>query len=148
MSTTTTGLDDVNEDIARSGGSFFKLTHKEHGTIEGTLLGAEKRVKTFEGKEVLSRSTGKPRHEWVLTLQTEMRDADQADDDGVRRVSCNEGLQIAIREELRRKGAKLEYGGRIKLGVKQDPETPTSQAVYGAVWTPPQPAVDIDTEFI
>ena len=53
-------LDDLNRDVASSGGGWFKLNLIEHGTLKGIVVDVETREKTFEGSVVLSRKTGKP----------------------------------------------------------------------------------------
>ena len=67
-------LDDLNRDVASSGGGWFKLNRIEHGTLKGIVVDVETREKTFKGSVVLSRKTGKPRQERVFTLITDQRD--------------------------------------------------------------------------
>ena len=42
-------LDDLNRDVASSGGRWFKLNGIEHGTLKGIVVDVETREKTFEG---------------------------------------------------------------------------------------------------
>lgn len=134
-------IDALNDDIARGGGSWVKLRTKEDPPVEGVILAAEKRDRTDpEGNVVYKRGTQTPRTEWVFTLQTEQRDGDE--DDGVRKVPCNEGAQIAVREAVKAGGGTLAIGGTLKIGVKEDPEDSYKQATYIARYTPPVATVE------
>jgi len=128
-------LDDLNRDVASSGGTWVKLNRVEHGTLTGIVVDVETRDKTFEGAVVLSRKTGKPRQERVFTLITELRDPDIDDDKGLRKFSANEGAYFAVLDALKTAKATAEIGDTLAIKVTKDPETSTSQADYAAKWT-------------
>lgn len=128
-------LDELNRDVASSGGGWFKLNRIEHGTLKGIVVDVETREKTFEGSVVLSRKTGKPRQERVFTLITDQRDPEVDDDKGIRKFSANEGAYFAILDALKEAKATAEVGDTLAIKVVKDPETTTSQADYKAQWT-------------
>lgn len=129
-------IDALNEAVASAGGTWVKLRNLEDPAIEGVIVGFEKREKRNpDGDIIASRKTGKPRTEWVFTLQVDERDGE--DDDGIRKLSCNESMQRAISEAIRASGKAAEEGGVLKVGVKADPEDSYSQADYQARYTPP-----------
>lgn len=132
-------LDQLNEAVDTIGGKWLKINRVEHGAAEGALVDFEIRPKTFEGAPVLSRKSGEQRKEWVLTLRID--EAEDADDDRLRKLSLNEAGQRALATALKEAKAKAEVGGRIKIAVVEDPETSTQQATYRARYTPP-PAID------
>ena len=128
-------LNELNEDVARSGGGWFKLNRVEHGTLKGIVVDIETREKTFEGNVVLSRKTGKPRLERVFTLITDLRDPDIDDDNGIRKFGANEGAYFAILDAVKDAKATAEVGDTLEIKVTADPATSTSQAEYKARWT-------------
>lgn len=135
-------MDALNDEIASSGGSWVKLISSDDAPVEGTIIEFEKRDRrTPQGEVVLSKKTGKPRIEWVFTLQTDRRDDD--DDDGIRKLSCNESLRFTIADAIRDAGKPAEVGGTLKVGfVSRDDEY--SQAVYQAKYTPPVKTIDTE----
>ena len=128
-------LNELNEDVARSGGAWVKLNRVEHGTLKGIVVDVEVREKMFEGNVVLSRKTGKPRLERVFTLITDKRDADIDDDKGIRKFGANEGAYFAILDALKAEKTTAEVGDTLEIKVTTDPATSTSQAEYKARWT-------------
>jgi hypothetical protein len=135
-------IDALNEAVASAGGTWAKLK-AEGDVIEGTIVEFEKRERrTPQGEIVLSKKTNKPRIEWVFTLQTDERDGD--DDDGIRKLSCNESMQRAISEAIRDAGKPAEVSGTLKVGFLGR-EDEYSQAEYRAKYTAPVKSVDIDT---
>lgn len=136
-------LDQLNDEIASFGGEWVKLNRKEHGALEGEIVDVEVREKSFEGQVVLSRKTGQPRKEWVVTLRVPETERDGADDDGIRKVSLNESGQRAFAAAVKAAKAKVEAGGTLKIGVKADPATDREQAEYQARYTPPAKTIDL-----
>lgn len=138
-------IDALNEAVASSGGTWVKLRNTDDPAVEGTIVSFESRDKRNpDGDIVASRKTGKPRTEWVFTLQTADRDGE--DDDGIRKLSCNESMQRAIRDAIKASGKQAEEGGTLKIGVKANPEDSYSQADYQARYTPPAAKVDLPDE--
>jgi hypothetical protein len=137
-------LDELNQEIASRGGRWVKLRNKGD-VIEGEILDFVRRDRTDpEGNIVYKRGTTQPRTEWVFTLATDLREED--DDDGVRRVPCNESAQGAVSRAVKESGAAVVLGGRLKLGVAKDPEGDFSQPEFIARYTPPTAAAEIDLE--
>lgn len=127
----------INQDIESGGGKFVKLRDSGDAVI-GELLGIDERQKMWEGAPVLSRKTGEPRKEWVITLRTELSEG--PDDDGIRKIAANEGLQIAIKNHMRETKALFPdgWGGRLAIGVKVGAPNATSQVEEWSVrYTPP-----------
>lgn len=137
-------LDAINEAVEAFGGQWVKLNRKEHGTAEGTLVDIEVREKTFEGELVLSRKSGEPRKEWVITYTVDEDQRDGAEDDGTRKLSANESLQRALKKAIKDSGSKAERGGTIKMKVTEDPEKETQQAEYVAKYTPPVKTIEVE----
>jgi len=126
-------LNELNQDLASSGGAWVKLNRKAHGTLKGIVVDVETREKTFEGAVVLSRKTGKPRQERVFTLITDQRDPEVDDDKGIRKFSANEGAYFAILDALKEAKATAEIGDTLAIKVIKDPETTTSGRLQGSV---------------
>lgn len=138
-------LDTINDKIASTGGSWVKLKSKADGTVEGEILDVEERERTDpEGNVVLSRKTGKPRIEWVVTLRVPETDRDPSnpDDDGTRKLALNESGRFAFTDAVKAAGTKVEVGGTLKFGVKEDRESEYKQPTYQARYTPPAKQVD------
>lgn len=139
-------LSELNEAVARSGGTWIGLREKGD-RVEGTIIDFEERPKTFEGEPVLSRKSGQQRMEWVFTLQT--GESEGAADDGVRKVSLDENGQRAVKKAIKDAGSPAVVGGTLIIAVVADRETPTSQCEKKAKYTPPvkEIAVPVDGDF-
>lgn len=107
---------DFYEDATRPRGGRYVQLRKLGESLKGTVVGLEKRDKTFEGKPVLSKS-GNQRYEYVITLATDIRDADIEDDDGVRRYSMNEGDYSAFIDAWKEAGSPKPIDGWT-VGIK------------------------------
>lgn len=145
-------LDTLNDAVNSMGGSWYKLFDKdEHPAIEGQILDFTERDRTDpDGNVVFKKGTTTPRKEWVFTLQTELRDADNAEDDGIRKLSLNESAQRAVAKAIKDSGQKAAVGGTLKLGVKTNAPDKFSQAEYQAKYTPGVAVIDVpidDDEF-
>lgn len=128
-------LDELNQDVASSGGKFVKLNRIEHGTLKGIVTDIETRDRTYEGEVVLSRKTGKPRKSRVFTLITDHRDADIDDDRGVRKFDANEGAWFAVIDAVKAEKLTAEVGDTLEIKVTEDPPKDNQQATYKARWT-------------
>jgi hypothetical protein len=118
-------FDALNEAISRGGGTWVNLREKGD-RIEGTIVDFEERTKTYEGEPVLSRKTGKPRIEWVFTLQT--GESDGADDDGIRKVALDEWGREEFKAAVKRSGSRAEAGGTLVLAIVENRDKPTDSA--------------------
>lgn len=137
-------LNELNEAVKTADASWLKLQSKEDGTVEGVVLHMEQREKTWEGDVVLSRSTGKPRVEWVFTLQV-------AGNEEPSKISFAESAQRAITKAVKEAGVNAEEGDILKIAVSKDREKQTSQPEFKAKWTKgskplPIPAADTSSD--
>lgn len=131
---------DALNDLPR-GGTWIKLRVKGD-KITGKLLDAEFRNRTdLDGKPVMSRKTGNPRRELVLTIQCA---SEGPDDDGIRKVSLNESAQRAL--SAANPSGRWERNGDIYIAVTADPEGPMDQATYGAKYKAPAVSLVLDDE--
>lgn len=131
---------DALNDLPR-GGTWIKLRVKGD-KITGKLLDAEFRNRTdLDGKPVLSRKTGNPRRELVLTIQCT---SEGPDDDGIRKVSLNESAQRAL--SAANPSGRWERNGDIHIAVTADPEGPMDQATYSAKYKAPAVSLVLDDE--
>jgi hypothetical protein len=84
---------------------------------------------------------GKPRQQLQVQLQTEERDPEVDNDDGIRAVYVKAQMQKAVREAVKRSGAKgLEIGGTLTVTYIGD-GVPTQRGMsapkqYSAVYVP------------
>lgn len=134
--------DSINEQAERTGGKFVTLS-ADGDKIIGELLGIEERPKTWEGKPVLGQKSGKQRIEWIIELQTDLRDPDNAEDNGIRLVAGNEGVQIAIKKHLKETGQRFpaNWGGKLAILVVKGKPAPTqSVEEWSVAYTAPSPA--------
>lgn len=108
-------------------------------TVIGTITTTPKveQMTKFQSTELDFWPSGDPKMQIVVTLQTEMRDPANADDDGLRKLHIQPRMMVPVREAIQRAGAKgLEIGGRLAVrriggtGATGDPFT--FAAEYGA----------------
>lgn len=91
-------LDAVNAMLAGAGGK--AAAFPEVGTVvRGVILAADIRDQTEMGTgEIKTYADGNPMKQLVITLQTALRDADDEDDDGTRRLYARGAMIAAIRK--------------------------------------------------
>lgn len=124
-------LSDFYDDANRPrGGKWVKLA-EVGDKIVGTVIDIEIRDRRdLDGNVVLSRKTGKARKEYVVVLEVD--ETDGPDDDGIRKVSCNESAQTAIIDAFRKAGGGDIAGARFALQVTVAAADKFSQASYAA----------------
>lgn len=96
-------------------------------------------VRKFEKQQQRDLATGQPKHydngdpmwQLVFTLETDERDPERDDDDGVRRLFAKGNMVAAIREAVKRSGHKGDLVGG-KLGVKYVKDGKPSRAGFNA----------------
>lgn len=120
-------IDSSALDLLREGGTSFKFD--TIGKVcKGTVVSAEGRQQTdYATKKPKTYDDGKPMMELVITLQTDERDPDNADDDGKRRLYARGEMLKAIRTAT---GGKMEEGGT--LAVKYTGDGTPKQAGFNA----------------
>lgn len=92
---------------------------------------------------------GKPRMQLVVTVQTDLRDPEIADDDGLRKFYVKAKLQDAVRQAVRASGARgLEIGGTLAITYTGDGEQKNRAfnppKLYSARYTAPAQAAAND----
>lgn len=88
---------------------------------------------------------GQPMQQLIVTVQTDARDPEIVDDDGQRTFYIKANSLKAVREAVRRSGAKgLEVGGTLTLTYAADGEQKkrgfNPPKIYTATYTPPSAA--------
>lgn len=141
--------DDVNSFLFGGGGRSAKFENPGDA-VKGTVVSTEMAQQTdMEGKP-RTWDDGSPRMQLVVTLQTDERAPDDADDDGIRKLYVKGGTKIAstqkaVADAVRAAGAtQLEVGGTLAVeftGLGQ-PSKPGYSApkLYRAAYKPPAPA--------
>jgi hypothetical protein len=137
-------LNELNRAVSTTGGKWVKLRNKADGSFEGSLIAFESRPRTdMDGNVVNFRGKDTPRTEWLLTLQVAADVREGPEDDGTRKLPCNESMQRAISAAIKACGEPAKEGDLLKIAVSEDPATPMHQAEYIARWTPGKPIIDI-----
>lgn len=109
-------------------GRFLKVPSELGAGFKGVLLGPPvKRPQMFEGNPVLTRKTKEPRYEFLITFQTDLRDPEIDEDDGVRKFALKEGDFSAFVDawKLAGKPNPIE-GSTVACRVTKVRETATS----------------------
>jgi hypothetical protein len=118
-------------------------------TVVGTITEQPEvqQVRDFSTGEPQFWNDGKPKQQIVVTLGTQERDPQINDDDGTRRIFVKGGMVKAVREAVKRSGAKgLEVGGRLEVTYTGDGERKgnlNAPKLYSASYTP-APAATAD----
>lgn len=115
-------------------------------TVAGTITQQPEvqQIRDFSTGEPLYWPDGKPKMQLVVTLATDQRDPQTPDDDGRRRLYVKGLMRTAIRDAVRKAGARgLEVGGRLEVTYVADGERKGNlnpPKLYKAAYTPPQAA--------
>ena len=126
-------LDDLNRDVASSGGGWFKLNLIEHGTLKGIVVDVETREKTFEGSVVLSRKTGKPARS-VCSRSSPTSATPRSTTTRGSASSAPTRAPTSPSSTPSEAKATAEIGDTLAIKVVRT-QTTTSQADYKAQWT-------------
>lgn len=98
-------------------------------------------VRDFSTGEPQYWPDGKPKQQLVVTLATDERDPQINDDDGTRRLFIKGLMLKAVRDAVRKAGARgLEVGGRLEVTYVGDGERKGNlnpPKLYAAAYTPP-----------
>lgn len=138
------------------GGGIASLSFdRNKGYVMGQTI---HRGKLLEGKTMQQRDInsgepkfwqdGKPVMQLVLTLQTDIRDPQDPDDDGKRNLYVSSpNMRTAIRDAVKTSGAQeMKLGGELAIcwvaEGEQKNKAHNPPKIYKAMWTPPDPAVD------
>jgi hypothetical protein len=146
--TQTRNLPDANDFLFAGG-----IPSAKFDTIGTTVIGTIKNPPTtqqqtdFDTGQPKFWDDGRPMLQVVVDIQTDQRDPDIEDDDGVRRLYVRgKHLTNAVRDAVRRAGAKrLEVGATLQVTFSGEDEPKRRGAngakQYTAVYTPPADAV-------
>jgi hypothetical protein len=114
-------------------------------TVTGLVLGPPvKRVQTdFTTGEVKAYKDGNPRYQYVVEIQTELRDPNNPQDDGVRSLFLKWHSLNAVRQAITAVGAKgLRRGGVLTLQFTSTEPPPGGKGnpvkLYAASYIPPE----------
>lgn len=115
--------DDVN-DFLLSGGVTSAKFETPGTTVSGTICRPpeKQQQRDFETGKPKVWEDGSPRWQIVIHLQTDNRDPDVEDDDGIRALYVRGNMLRAVREAVRRAGGKLEEGGYLDVIYTGDGE--------------------------
>jgi hypothetical protein len=117
------------------------------GTIESIVASQQTDIATGQVK---SWPDGNPMMQLVVTLSTDERDPEIADDDGQRRLYIKGQMLSAFKEALRLARAKPEVGGTLAVQYKEDGEQKnpawSPPKLYVAQYKAPAPGVDVGVD--
>lgn len=111
-------------------------------TVVGTITDTPKveQMKKFQSTELDYWPSGDPKMQIVVTIQTDLRDPADPQDDGKRRLHIPPRIMTPVREAVQKAGARgLEIGGRIAVrriggtGATGDPFTFAAEYAAPAV---------------
>lgn len=144
-----TVTNDVNEFLNQGGvpsAKFDAVGKVVKGTITSAEVGQQRDFTTGLPK---SWDDGKPMMQLVITLQTDERDPEVEDDEGIRRLFARANMLNAVREAVRKTGGKLEVGGKLAVKYTGDGEAKTrghnAPKLYSAQYeAPTASAVSVD----
>lgn len=140
--------DDVN-DFLLSGGVTSAKFETPGTTVSGTICRPpeKQQQRDFETGKPKVWEDGTPRWQVVIHLQTDTRDQDVDDDDGIRALYVRGNMLRAVREAVRRAGGRLEEGGELAViytgdGERQGVGFPPK--LYSATYVPAAQAAVAD----
>ena len=123
-------FEDINNEIRSKGGSWVNLKNKGDKIAGKIVSPPEVRDQVYGGKVVKVSSganEGKPRKEWVFTLETS--------DGNTVKVAAKESAQFAITGALM--GRKLALNGHLQLEIMEPAVRGEKSAEYKAIYTDP-----------
>ncbi|OZC62332.1 hypothetical protein CH267_02005 [Rhodococcus sp. 06-621-2] len=130
------------------GSSIPSAKFEAFGTTVGGPIDAEPELKNqtdFTTGEVLTWKDGSPRQQLVVTVQTSLRDPQNPDDDGKRKIYIKGQMQKAVTQAVRNaRAAQLDVGGTLTVTYTND-GVPAARGLsapkeYSATYTPPAAA--------
>lgn len=147
MSQEDMDADDLLLAASRSGAPAAKFP-SVGSVVEGYVTARPRKTeqRDVDGK-VKTFDDGTVRMQVLIEIQTELRDPDIPDDDGLRTVWCKWEIQKAVSAAILAAGVRrLEIGGFLQIGRTQD-EPPVNKKYkptqkFVAKYTPPATAAD------
>jgi hypothetical protein len=119
-------------------------------TVSGRIVRApEVRQQTTPEGQLKTFDNGDPMMQLVVQLATDERDPQDREDDGTRALYVKSNMLNAVRDAVRKAGAKgLEVGGTLTVQYIGDGEKKraafSAPKLYAASYTPPVPAAAAD----
>lgn len=142
----TATMNEAN-DFLMGGGSTAAKFDTIGTTVSGQITTPPRveQQKDFTTGEPKIWNDGKPMQQLVVTVATTLRDPDVSDDDGTRAFYIKANMLKAVREAVRKSGAKgLEVGGTLAVTYTADGESTkrgfNPPKIYSATYTPPAAA--------
>jgi hypothetical protein len=145
----TTHLDEANEFLLAGG-----VISAKFETADTTVTGSICRPPEVQQQREIDTGKpkfwedGKPRQQIVVHLQTTSRDPEIEDDDGIRALYVRGNMLRAVREAVRKAGAKLEVGGVLTVTYTSDGERKAAgfnpPKLYTAAYVPAAQAAVAD----
>jgi hypothetical protein len=145
----STQLDEANEFLLAGGVASAKFE-----TVGTTVSGSICRPPEVQQQREIDSGKpkywddGKPRQQIVVHLQTTARDPAVEDDDGIRALYVRGNMLRAVREAVRKAGAKLEVGGVLTVTYTGDGERKAAgfnpPKLYTAAYVPAAQAAVAD----
>lgn len=137
-----------NADDFLMGGGVTSAKFEVPGTTVGGPILRQPEVqqqRDYSTGEAKFWDDGKPMQQLAVQVQTDQRDPEQPDDDGVRAFYIKGNMLKAVREAVRKAGAKgLETGGHLAITYTGDGEAKkrgfNPPKLYSATYTPPAAA--------
>jgi len=115
----TTPLDTANNLLMSGGIKSIKWKDEPVGyTVVGTIVDQPKveQMTKYESTELDFWPSGDPKMQIIVTLQTDMRDPSNANDDGKRQLHISPRMMKPVREAVQRVNAPgLAIGGRLAV---------------------------------
>ena len=109
-------------------------------TVIGTIVDQPKaeQMKKYESEELDFWPSGDPKMQIVVTVQTDLRDPADANDDGKRRLHISPRMMKPVREAVQRASAPgLAIGGRIAVRRTGGTGATGSPFEFAAEYAPP-----------
>jgi hypothetical protein len=138
-------MKDANELLLGGGGGKAASFPRIGTIVAGEVLSEPKtqEVTDMVTKDVKRFKNGDPMMQVLITIQTELRDPDDPEDDGVRTVYAKNKMLKAIGQAMRTAKVKaIEPGGFLEIGYIGDGpkgDMPIPPKLFEARYTPPAP---------
>lgn len=133
------------------GGGVPSAKFPEPGTTVSGVIIDEPRItqqRDFDSGDLKFWDDGEPMKQLVVHVQTDLRDAEIPDDDGIRAIYIKSNLKKAVQTALTRAKAKLAIGGTLSVTYTQDGVNKRGKGKppkeYSAAYTAP----DVAGEFL
>lgn len=137
-------------DFLMSGGTTSAKFPEIGATVTGSIIREPEvqQQRDFQTGEPKFWDDGKPMQQLQVVLSTDQRDPENPDDEGERAVYIKGQMQKAVREAVRKSGAKgLAVGGKLTVTYTADGEAKgrlNPPKIYAAAYEPPS----VSAEFL